>query len=179
MIWGSLTALGLNRPAGQTYNTGNRLQVVRFYIDGMDEVRDRMMRFCRPVLVWLALVVVAAGAPGIVLCAGAHGHVAIEPAGHYHGLTTSHKHEKPSIPHDPTDTSIMCNHEHSEPCVDIPLFWEPVTGGDILKTITTNFVVPVGQSSPLSEDLHDFGKGGPYIPPPAYYGPLSNIILLV
>jgi hypothetical protein len=87
------------------------------------------MRLSRLILVWLSLLAVTNAAQGIVFCAGAHGHVAIESAGHSHCPGAEHHHVH--TPSYGTDHPPDSCHDHCEPCVDVPLVFGPIENSSV------------------------------------------------
>jgi len=71
----------------------------------------------------VSLLVAISTSQGMVLCIGAHGHMAIEPAGHHHCASIAHTHDDVGADHHESVVSEL-DHEHCEPCVDIPLSCE-------------------------------------------------------
>lgn len=138
-----------------------------------------MKRFGRTAFVWFSLLVVATGSRGIVLCTGAHGHVAIEPAGHCHGSNAACGHVSSGVASYRVNASFTSNDNHCEPCVDVPLSWGPVADGNVLKNASSDLVLPENRGQSSLCDLPDLIIEGPRIPPEIYPSPLSNIVLQV
>ncbi|HPC96951.1 MAG TPA: hypothetical protein PLU87_18555 [Sedimentisphaerales bacterium] len=76
-----------------------------------------------PVEVLICLLAAANASSGMVLCVGAHGHVAVEPLAHRHCDGTLHDaHAEPSREHDSGYTA----QGRCRPCVDVPLSLGPL-----------------------------------------------------
>ncbi len=103
-----------------------------------------------PVEVLICLLAAANASSGMVLCVGAHGHVAIEPLGHRHCDGTLHDaHGEPSHEHDSGYTA----QGRCRPCVDVPLSLGPLEKRS-LSDLPPDAVSPViGESPTVSRNL--------------------------
>jgi len=70
--------------------------------------------------VLLSLLMMGNASHGMVVCIGAHGHVAIEPAGHDHCADADDAHDCGPAASGSGATGYLAD-GHCEPCVDIPL----------------------------------------------------------
>lgn len=109
-------------------------------------------RFTAAALVCLMMVVSAS--QGMVLCFGAHGHVAIEPAGHRHCDGTIH--------YDDHDYSAESTHGDAvlfftlpqyDSCVDIPLPISPPREKPTSSALKTAVVVAIAEPPAVSQNL--------------------------
>ncbi len=90
----------------------------------MNRRRRQLSKWYLTAVTLLCLAVQVGAAQGVVLCFGAHGHVAIEPGGHHHCDGEIYDH----------DSAAEQIHEQAErfapgrrsPCVDIPLPFSPL-----------------------------------------------------
>lgn len=137
------------------------------------------MRLSRLMLVWLSLLVVANGAQGIVLCTGAHGHVAIESAGHHRCPNDAHDHGSES-PDYRSGVSSESDHDHCLPCVDIPVLWGVASSDSDPVCESTSSTLPAvwGQSS-WQGGIDGLVTATSFFHSIAYHSPLDSIILQV
>lgn len=138
-----------------------------------------MTRIARLTLVWLSLVAVANGIQGLVLCTGGHGHVLIKAASHHHCSNTAHDHDG-GIGVYLGQGASEADHDHCEPCVDIPLFWGSVST-DVVSTSdgahgTTSVIQYVLATLPGDGYI---AAPASYHPLAAFHVPLSSIVLQV
>lgn len=104
-----------------------------------------------------------------VVCLGADGHIAVEPAFHSH-CGCCEGEEGPSPSEGPNLTSPC------PPCTDIPIPGAPADLGKVQQTTVTNFDMPPSASG-LMDSLQTPGEGRRgfcY----SYFSPLKDIILL-
>lgn len=86
----------------------------------MNRKRRQHRKWRLPVVAVVCFLMAANASQGMVLCFGAHGHVAIEPVGHRHCDGTIHYHDHDAEPI-PDDVTPYFTPPRCDPCVDIPL----------------------------------------------------------
>lgn len=104
--------------------------------------------------VLVCLMMMANASQGMVLCFGAHGHVAIEPAGHHHCGGTlryhSHDHSSDTVQEDAVP---LFTPPQYDPCVDIPLPLGPPHERLSLIVLKTAAVVVIAEPPVVFENL--------------------------
>ncbi len=130
--------------------------------------------------VLLSLLMMGNASHGMVVCIGAHGHVAIEPTGHDHCADARDAHHcDPATPGSSASGHLSDN--HCEPCVDIPLslgaFDDRLTSGVAKMSGSTPTACieppatsPTDRANPLTSTIRTFLT---------FHTPLSNIVLQV
>jgi len=107
-----------------------------------------------PVEVLICLLAAANASSGMVLCVGAHGHVAVEPLGHRHCDGTVHYH-----PHDtdaePSDERTVgyATHDRCRPCVDVPLSLGPLEKRSLSDLPPDAVSLVIGEPSTVCRNL--------------------------
>jgi hypothetical protein len=133
-------------------------------------------------LVTVCLLLFGGGTSGdLVLCFGADGHVAFEPAGHPHCNYPAHP-EESSFPQLQQQEAPHLQGLHCCPCVDIP-----VSGSPAASQLLTKADRPSPDVSACSpETPPDFGghavsaaASESFLQTSSYFVPLSTIVLLV
>ena len=129
-------------------------------------------------MVLVCLIAAVNASQGIVLCSGAHGHVAIEPADHSHCDHAAHHHDVDAEPCDDKEAHYSGG-DGCVPCVDIAIPIGPPDGRPLSGGPKAVVAIVVGESSAACQNLLVLDAGSGEVPLPAFHDPLRSIVLQV
>lgn len=129
-------------------------------------------------MVLVCLIAAFNASQGIVLCSGAHGHVAIEPAGHSHCDHAVHHHDVDAEPRDDNEAQYS-GADGCVPCVDIAIPIGPLDGRSLSGGLKAVGAAVVGESSAACQNLLILHIASKEVPLPAFHDPLRSIVLQV
>jgi hypothetical protein len=101
----------------------------------------------------VCLLVAVNASQGMVLCFGAHGHVAFEPAGHRHCDGTIHYDDADRGPIG-EDTTGYVLRQWRDPCVDIPLSLGPLDERNSSSVLKTTVALSVTEPPSACRNAH-------------------------
>jgi hypothetical protein len=120
----------------------------------MNQKGRQHKRWYLPAAALACLLAAVNASQGMVLCFGAHGHVAIEPADHLHcdGTVHCHEHGADVEPFHEHATGYAAR-ERCNPCVDIPLSLGPLNGRTLSSLPEDAVTLAIGEPSALFRNL--------------------------